>query len=71
MAKKKSAKFTWRETQILKLAASDLTNREIGKKIGLTHHAVDFHKRKIYKRARVKGPVGLFKYAVRHGYIRF
>ena len=42
-----------REREILRLAATGETNREIGQQLGLTVHAVKFHLASIYKKLDV------------------
>lgn len=61
--------LTTRELEILKALCNGLTHAEIGKSLGITTHAVDFHADHIYAKTNSRHITDLVKYAIRHGLI--
>jgi non-specific serine/threonine protein kinase len=62
--------LTGREIQICRLVADGLTNREIGLRLGLSHHTVDNHLRRIFGKVGVTSRTGLATWSVRSGVSR-
>jgi non-specific serine/threonine protein kinase len=62
-----SGGLTGREVQVSGLVAEGLTNREIGVRLGLSHHTVDNHLRRIYGKVGVSSRTGLATWWVRAG----
>jgi non-specific serine/threonine protein kinase len=62
-----AVRLTAREVQISRLVAEDLTNREIGVRLGLSHHTVDNHLRRIFGKIGVSSRTGLAMWWVRSG----
>ncbi len=58
-----------REDEITALVASGFTNKEIGKKLYLSHHTVHTHRRNILKKLGVKSTSELTVYAINVGLI--
>jgi DNA-binding CsgD family transcriptional regulator len=63
------SKLSARQQEILKLIAEDLTNREIGDRIGVSARTVEFHRINIREKLGVKGVAGLVRYAIRTGLV--
>lgn len=61
--------LTERQQQILKLIAKDLTAKEIGEKLGISHKTVEFHKQLLRKKLGAPGTAGLILLAVRERWI--
>jgi DNA-binding NarL/FixJ family response regulator len=61
--------LTERENEITALIANGLTNKEIGKKLHLSHHTVHTHRRNIQKKLGVKSTSELTRYALSVGLI--
>jgi len=61
--------LTERQQQILKLIAQDLTAREIGEKLGISHKTVEFHKQILRRKLGTSGTVGLILVAIGKGWI--
>ena len=61
--------LTERETEILKLITSELTNHQIAEKLTLSVRTIDTHRRNILQKLKVKNTAGLVKYAVHLGII--
>jgi DNA-binding CsgD family transcriptional regulator len=54
-----------REEQICRLVTHGLTNREIGVRLGLSHHTVDNHMRRIFDKVGVSSRTALAMWSVR------
>lgn len=52
------AELTRRETQIVELLVSDLTDKEIARTLGITHRTVRTHLERIYRKQRVRTRTG-------------
>jgi DNA-binding CsgD family transcriptional regulator len=61
--------LTERQKQILQLIAKDLTAKEIGDKLGISHKTVEFHKGILRKKLGTPGTAGLMLVAVRQRWI--
>ena len=61
--------LTERETEILKLITSELTNHEIAEKLSVSIRTIDTHRRNILQKLKVKNTAGLVKYAMHLGII--
>jgi len=61
--------LTDREREIVRLTAEDLTEKEIGFKLGISAKTVEFHRRSIKKRLGVAGIAGIIRYAMKNGLI--
>lgn len=61
--------LTAREKEVLKLLADDLTGIEIGKRLNISHHTVDAHRRNMLSKFNVRTTVGLVRLAMERGLI--
>lgn len=61
--------LTKRELEVLTLIASEMTNDEIGEKLGVSKRTVDAHRQNILNKLQVKNTAGLIKYAIQEGYV--
>lgn len=64
-----SETLTPRETDVLRLAAGGLINKEIADRLGISLHTVLSHRKSIASKLGIKTPSGLSLYAMLHGYI--
>ncbi len=62
--KKKHSKLSLRETDILKLIAKGLTNKEIANELFISPHTVITHRKNITEKLNIKSISGLTVYAV-------
>lgn len=62
------ANLTAREKEILSLIAKGHTNKEIAKKLVVSHKTVDTHRTNLMKKIGVHNITGLVKYAIANGY---
>lgn len=69
MVKKKLPVLTRREIEVLKLMCLERKTNEIALKLKITKHGVDYHRRNLYKKTKSKSLLGLFKYAIKQGFI--
>lgn len=67
--KNNTTKLSVRETQILNLVASDLTDEEIAGKLMIGKRTVEAHRRNIYTKTRTKSVIGLIQYAINNNLI--
>jgi len=56
--------FTEREISIIKLITEELTNSEIADKLCISKSTVEFHKKSIYKKMKVRSSAGCVKFAL-------
>lgn len=61
--------LTKREKEIIRLISEELTSREIGSQLYISHHTVERHRKNIIAKLGVKNVAGLVKYAMRHGLV--
>ncbi|MDX2174259.1 MAG: response regulator transcription factor [Bacteroidota bacterium] len=59
--------LTERELEILKLVCTEKTNPLIAEELNISIDTVDFHRRNILKKTKLKSAVGLVKYAIDKG----
>lgn len=62
------AALTEREKEILTFIAQGYTNKEIAKKLVLSHKTIDTHRTNLMKKLGVHNVTGLVKYAIANGY---
>lgn len=60
--------LTEREKEILTYIAQGYTNKEIAKKLVLSHKTIDSHRTNLMKKLGVHNITGLVKYAIANGY---
>lgn len=60
--------LTQREEEILTLIAQGLTNKEVAKKLIISHKTVDTHRVNIMKKIGAHNVTGIVKYAIANGY---
>ena len=63
------ADLTERETEILKLIAEGLSNKEIGDKLFISHRTVDTHRTNLMKKVKVNNIAGLIRFAINAGFV--
>ncbi len=61
-----AARFTSRETDIIKLVCEQYTNKEIATKLGLSIRTVESHREKIQEKTGSKNSIGVVVYAIKH-----
>ncbi|MFW5974715.1 MAG: response regulator, partial [Bacteroidota bacterium] len=61
--------LTARESEILKLIASEYTNEQIANKLFISERTVETHRKNIFTKTKTKSVVGLIKYAIKQGLI--
>lgn len=59
-----------REMQIVRLLCLELTNKEIGDRLGLSERTVENHRYRILEKLELKTTIGLVRYAYENGLIR-
>lgn len=65
----KVIKLTDRESEILQLVCSGLSNAEIGEKLFLSQKTVEGHKTKLLQKTNTKNSAGLIMFAIKNGLI--
>jgi DNA-binding NarL/FixJ family response regulator len=66
---KLDAELTKREKEIIKMIAEEMTNAEIGVKLGISIRTVDTHRRNLLQKLDVKNTAGLVRYAIQAGFL--
>ncbi len=61
--------LTSRESEILRLVAEGLSNKEISDRLFISHRTVDTHRTNLMRKIGVTNVAGLIRFAIRHGYI--
>jgi len=61
--------LTNREIEILRHIADGYTNKEIGKKLFISHRTVDTHRSNMMKKAGVNNVAGLIGFAIKNGIV--
>ncbi len=61
------AQLTERETEILRLIAEGLSNKEIGDKLFISHRTVDTHRTNLMKKLDAHNIAALIRFAIRNG----
>jgi len=64
---KSDVDLTKREKEIIKMIAEEMTNAEIGVKLGISIRTVDTHRRNLLQKLDVKNTAGLVRYAIQAG----
>jgi len=59
--------LTARETDVLRLIAAGLTNKEIGERLVLSHRTVEAHLYSIFNKLNVTTRSAATRYAIEHG----
>jgi DNA-binding CsgD family transcriptional regulator len=59
--------LTSTERRVADLVAEGLTNREIGQRMFLSRHTIDFHLRHIYLKLHIHSRVQLARLVIEHG----
>jgi len=62
------ASLTDTERRVAKLVAEGLTNRQVGERMFLSRHTVDFHLRQIYRKLDITSRVDLTRLVMEHEY---
>lgn len=62
-------RITNKEIEIIKLLAQGMTTKDIAKKIFISHHTVNTHRKNIISKLRLKNTSDLVMYAVRNGIV--
>ena len=60
---------TGRQTEVLRLLAGGMTNREIASALDISVHTVDRHISQIYRRIGARGRADATGYAIRHALV--
>jgi DNA-binding NarL/FixJ family response regulator len=63
------AELTAREKEVLKLIAQEFTTSEIAKKLFISHHTVESHRKNLIAKLGVRNIAGLVKYAMDAGIV--
>lgn len=59
--------LTEREKEVLNMVLEEVSTASIAQRLGISRRTVDAHRRNIIKKAGTSNPIGLYKYAIRHG----
>src|SRR5689334_19154847 len=62
-------KLTAREVDVLKLIASGLSTKEIGRSLGVSFKTAACHRYRIMEKLNIHEVANLTKYAIRNGYV--
>lgn len=69
-SKNKKIALTFREKQVLKLICQEKTTKEVAKKLNITEHGIEYHRKNLYKKTNSKTILGLLKYSIKEGIIK-
>lgn len=61
--------LTKKEKQVLQLIANGLTNNEIAKKLGRSHHTIISHRKSMLSKLKLKNTAALIQFAAKNGLI--
>ncbi len=64
------ALLTQRETQIIQLIAEGNSTVTIARKLNLSHHTINSHRKSILKKLNIKSPAQLIIYAIDTGLVK-
>ncbi|MFZ1729395.1 MAG: response regulator transcription factor [Bacteroidota bacterium] len=67
LAEESESPLTKRETEILRLIAEGLTNREIGEKLYISIRTVNTHRTNLMQKLKLHETAGLVRYAIKNG----
>lgn len=70
MATKRYKPLSNREIEILRLIAEELTSAQIAARKGLSIRTVETYRKRINRKTGISNPIGLFKYAVKNGFVK-
>jgi len=59
--------LTEREMQVVQLLCQELTTREIGERMSLSHRTIEGHREAILAKIKAKNTVGIVMYAIKNG----
>ena len=62
----KRSNLTKRELQIIRCISEGMSNKEIGKKLHISHRTADTHRTNIMRKLKVNKVAMLVKYAMEH-----
>ena len=62
--------LTNREKEVLTLLANDLTSKQVGTELGITHKTVEAHRENIKNKTHIRGLAGLTKLAITLGLVK-
>ncbi|MEJ1242156.1 helix-turn-helix transcriptional regulator [Chryseolinea sp. T2] len=63
--------LTKREIEILKCVCDDLSSEEIAQKLFISKHTVDNHRRNLLEKTNCKTSVGLVRFALENGFLKY
>lgn len=63
--------LTRREVEILYLICDEFTPADISEKLGISEKTFFNHRANILEKIRARTNIGVFRHAIRHGYINF
>jgi len=66
----KTSQLNDRETEFLKLAATELTYKEIAEKMNLSPRTIDGYRDALFEKLELKSRVGLVLYAIKNGIVQ-
>jgi DNA-binding NarL/FixJ family response regulator len=66
----KSTELSDREKDIVRLLCQELTNKEIGDRLGLSERTIENHRYRILEKLTLKSTIGLVRYAYEYGIIK-
>lgn len=61
--------LTTKEKQVLQLIANGLTNNEIAKKLGRSHHTIISHRKSLLSKLKLNNTAALIQFAAKNGLI--
>lgn len=70
-AQAKHPSFSVRELQIIRLICEEMTSRQIGESIYLSHKTVEYHRQRILEKMEVKSTIGIVVYSFRNKLVEF
>jgi DNA-binding NarL/FixJ family response regulator len=59
-----SVKLTQREVEIVRLIAKEYSNEQIANTLFISERTVETHRKNIFRKTKIKGVIGLLKYAM-------
>ncbi len=71
IAQPKRKELTRRELEILKLILQELSNAQIATQLFISLYTVETHRKNILRKIGAKNMIGLARYAVERGFVRW
>ncbi len=68
--RKRSARLTSREREILRLVAEGYSAKKIGSRLKMSPRTVEYHKYQMRDRLKLRSTADLIRYAVKHGIVK-